>query len=197
MAGVDRCEGIRSDIELMLAAQGDSADAFEALYQRYYRKLQNFFCAMGRNPALAEDLCHETFLRVWKLRKRYAATGSFPAYLFTFARMVWFERCREAKRAQRDQTVQAGWYAEAEQNKGGSPQFSAERGELSALLDQAMNELPEDQKMAFVLRVVDGLPLEDIAKVMQCPVNTVRSRKLLAVRKLRELLGDVLLAMRD
>jgi len=61
----------------------------------------NFFYGMSRSAQMSEDLCQETFLRVWKLRRKYAATGSFPAYLFAFARNVWLEQCREIKKRQR------------------------------------------------------------------------------------------------
>ena len=71
------------------------------------------------------------------------------------------------------------------------PDVRAELSELDAALGRALDALPEEQRTAFLLRTVQRMSLEDIARVMGCPVNTVRSRKLLAVKKLRELLAAV------
>ena len=98
-SGLNSCERA-PDTTLMLRVRWGDERAFVELYRRYHRKLMDFFYGMSRNAQTAEDLCQETFLRVWKLRRRYAATGSFPAYLFAFARNVWLERCRETKRRQ-------------------------------------------------------------------------------------------------
>ena len=56
----------------------------------------------------------------------------------------------------------------------------------------ALDGLPTEQRMAFVMRAIEGLSIEEIASAMQCPVNTVRSRKLLAVKKLRGVLKGLL-----
>jgi RNA polymerase sigma-70 factor (ECF subfamily) len=91
-----------SDCALMLRARRNDVDAFECLYERHHARLQHFFHALcarsrGAGPAqTAEDLCHETFLRIWRLRMRYRVTGTFAAYLFGVARNVWREHCRRA-----------------------------------------------------------------------------------------------------
>jgi len=76
------------DVALMLRVRHGDTCAFEELYHRYIRRLLNFFYAMGRDVQQAEDLAHETFLRVWRQRTKYAATGTVPSYLFAFARFV-------------------------------------------------------------------------------------------------------------
>jgi RNA polymerase sigma-70 factor (ECF subfamily) len=72
------------------------------------------------------------------------------------------------------------------------PDESASRSELEERILAALAELPDEQRMVFVMRTIQGLALDDIAAVLQCPVNTVRSRKLLAVKKLREALKGLL-----
>ncbi|MBI2433605.1 MAG: sigma-70 family RNA polymerase sigma factor [Candidatus Hydrogenedentes bacterium] len=188
----------RSDIALMARVrQGDMA-SFEELHGRYQRKLLNFFFGLSHNPSTANDLCQETFLRLWKIRQRYRATGSFPGYLFAVARMVWLERCRAQARLQRlglrePLDVETLQCARTEV----TPCDCAERAELARSLQQALDQLPEEQRIVFVLRAVRGLSLEDIAETLDCPVNTVRSRKLLAVKKLRHLLAHVFGAARE
>jgi RNA polymerase sigma-70 factor (ECF subfamily) len=193
MSGFDALEQM-PDTELMLRVQWGSERAFAELYGRYFRRLLDFFYAMTRDVHLAEDLCHETFLRLWRLRVRYTASGAFAAYLFTVARHIWLERRRAARKewklgvAQRTEDEPGrrapGWPS--------TPDEEAHRAEIGARILSALEQLPEEQRMAFVLRTVQGLSLDEIAQVMQCPVNTVRSRRLLAIQRLREALQGLL-----
>ncbi len=183
------------DVALMLRVRQDDESAFEQLYKRYVRKLVDFFYAMGRDIQQAEDLAHETFLRVWRQRAKYAATGSVQAYLFAFARFIWLERCRKFRRVRMWGLVSLRENIEEAQLAVASgdshPDVRAGRAELEAAIFAALERLPDEQRMAFVLHEIQGLSNDDIAAVMQCPLNTVRSRRILAVRKLRETLERV------
>lgn len=182
------------DTELMLKVREGDDSAFAELYARYSRKLLDFFYGMSRDPLLAEDLCLETFARIWHLRRKYAATGSFPAYLFTCARNIWLEKCRYLGRQWKLGSARSIEADEIEIIAGiaSRPDESASRSELEERILAAIAELPEEQRMVFVMRTIQGLSLDDIASVLQCPVNTVRSRKLLAIKKLRETLKGLL-----
>jgi len=187
-------DGQASDIELMLRVRCSDDRAFAELYHRYYTKLLNFFYGMSRTAQTADDLCQETFLRVWKLRQRYAATGSFPGYLFSFARNIWLERCREMTRRRKlgvRQEVDELWHGVPAPARD-YPDEAAARSELRERILDAVDRLPHEQRMVFVLRTIEGLSTEEIARVMECPVNTVRSRKLLAITKLRRALQGLL-----
>jgi RNA polymerase sigma-70 factor (ECF subfamily) len=178
----------------MLRVRWGDEHAFSELYHRYHRRVMNFFYGMTRSVQMSEDLCQETFLRVWKLRRKYAATGSFPAYLFAFARNVWLEQCREIKKRQRlgtRQNVDDGWQLVAA-GPSARPDTAAVRSEIEERIFDALDDLPVEQRMAFVMRAIEGLSIEEIASAMQCPINTVRSRKLLAVKKLRGVLKGLL-----
>jgi RNA polymerase sigma-70 factor, ECF subfamily len=181
------------DVDVMVRVQWGSERAFEEIYGRYNRRLLNFFYGMGRDPHKAEDLCHETFLRVWQLRVKYNPTGSFPAYLFTVARHIWLEQRRQDRKEWRIDFLLRGAAKAGESPAGlpvdfSAPDEQAMRTELSGRILDALDRLPEEQRMAFVLRTVEGLSLRDISAIMQCPVNTLRSRRLLAIKRLRELL---------
>lgn len=176
-----------SDPDVMLRVQWGNESAFAELYRRYYRRLLDFFFGMTRDVQLAEDLCHETFVRIWQLRARYSPSGSFPAYAFTVARYIWHEHIRRVCRQPRPVTGRDREELPDPAGEGG-PGELAYQSEIGAHVFDALEKLPEEQRMAFVLRTVNGLSLEQIAAIMQCPVNTVRSRRLLAIRRLRELL---------
>lgn len=174
--------------------QGDES-AFSEVYRRHYRKVLNFFHGLSRDPILAEELCLETFARIWQLRPRYAATGPFPAYLFSVARNIWLEKCRSFKAQGRLGVPISldGMDVELPAPVDCRPDEAAERSELETRLIRAIQELPDDQRMVIIMRMVERMSIEEIATVMQCPVNTVRSRRLLGLRKLREILRGVLL----
>ena len=180
-----------ADTELMLRVRDEDECAFEQLYRRYHRRLLDFFFGMCRNAHTADELCHETFARIWQVRRKYAATGSFPAYLFTFARNIWLEQCREYTKDRRLGIRQSfeDCIRELVAGPAGHPVEEASRSELAESIFAALEELPEEQRMVFVMRNIEGLGIDDIATIMQCPPNTVRSRKILAVRKLRESLS--------
>jgi len=182
------------DISLMRSVSTGDESAFAELYRRYNRKLLDFFFAMGRDPQVAEELASDTFARIWHVRCRYSATGSFPAYLFSFARHIWLEHCRRNRKVWK--LGQASDWAHAEPSlvalDAFRPDEAAATGELERHIAMAVDALPEEQRMVFVMRVVQRMPLDDIAIVMQCPVNTVRSRKLLALKRLRAALKALL-----
>ena len=181
------------DVVLMMRVRSGDESAFEALFNRYQRPLLNFFHGLSRNPCAARDLAQETFLRVWKIRKRYRASGSFPAYLFGVARMIWRESCRQEQKTWRlgaRQDEESLSHLKADDT--GCPAWQASRAELHRYLYAALDELPEEQRVVFILRSIDGLALEDIAGILDCPINTVRSRKILAVKKLRHLLESII-----
>ena len=190
-----------ADSELMLRVQWGSEFAFAELYRRYLGKLHRFFYGMGRgvlstrDASLADDLCHETFLRLWQLRARYTPTGSFPSYLFRVARNIWHERQRSTYR---DWRISTSLDTAANTEPAGSPltpEESAHHTEIQERVDEVLATLPEEQRMAFVLRSIDGLSLEEIAVIMECPVNTVRSRRQLALARLRAVLRGLFILL--
>lgn len=181
-----------TDVELMLDVSEGDEQAFGVLYDRYHRRVQDFFYGLARDPQSAADLCQETFFRIWRVRRRYAATGSFPSYLFTFARNIWLEHCRALRKVRRlgyRDSLESHWHA-LQIESAHEPDASARRAELRQYVFDALDELPDEQRMVFVLRNIDGLSLDEIATIMQCPVNTVRSRKLLAQKKIRDHLRE-------
>ncbi len=180
------------DITLMMRVRSGDVTAFEILHERYQRKLLNFFYGMSRHAPTAADLCQETFLRVWQVRRRYRASGAFPAYLFGIARMVWREHCRGRASEWRLRNT-SDWESQHEPRVAAtlSPDYLAMCDEAEGCILEALQNLSEEQRMVFVMRSIRGVSLADIAAAMDCPVNTVRSRKILGMKRLRRLLDRV------
>lgn len=170
-------------VALMLKVHDDDKDAFSRLYHVHYKRVVSFFYSLCRNAHTANDLTQETFLRIWKFRQRYAATGSFPSYLFSFARIVWLEQCRAQKRGKNEGPLQFAPPV--------GPDTYAGQSEAKEIIFEALEKLPPEQRMVIVLRDIEGLSPKEVASVMGCSVNTVRSRKILAMEKLRKALKGV------
>ena len=180
-----------SDIDLMLLVREDDDITFSTLYLRYHGRISNFCFGLSRNRAASSDMAQEVFLRIWKFRHRYSNTGSFAAYVFGFARNIWLEHCR-AKQKQFKIELLGALGNESDRfmaTRLPEPDSAAGHAEIHEHIFEALDTLPEEQRMVFVLRSIEGLSLDEVASVMQCPVNTVRSRQIIALKKLRRLLG--------
>lgn len=174
------------DIQLMLRVREGDEAAFEHLHARYQRRVIGFYWGLSRDAVTANELAQEVFLRIWQVRKRYKASGPFAAYLFAIARMIYLERQRKHARLAR---LSGAVAAENRCETGGGPGQTAMAAEMETAIFEAMAALPDEQRMAFLLHTVQGLPMEAVAASMDCPLNTARSRRILAVRKLRQALA--------
>ena len=176
-----------TDIMLMLSVREGDEAAFEVLHARYQARVLGFFWGLTHDAHAANELAQEAFLRIWQVRLRYKATGPFPAYLFAIARMVLMERRRKVARLSRLGERIAQWGGQAEPIR--PPDAYACDAETESALFAALDDLPEEQRMAFLLHEVQGLPMNEVAAALDCPLNTARSRRILAVRKLRQVLS--------
>jgi len=182
----------QSDVALMLRVSDGDEAAFRVLHDRYQHRVLGFFWGLTRDGHAANELTQETFLRIWRVRLRYAATGSFPAYLFAIARMIVLERRRDMARLGRlGASSGLECIADLADAQDAGPRAHAVSSEIGAAIFRGLESLPEEQRMAFLLHTVQGLSMEDVAAAMDCPLNTARSRRLLAVRKLRQILAPV------
>jgi len=179
---------VDGDVELMLRVRTGDRASFAVLYERHATRVHRFFRGLGVDGHASRDLGQETFLRIWQHRARYAATGSFPAYLLTFARFVWLEHCRQLRKPGRRAAPVDDFIDRLCDGRLSRPDERALGNEIGESLNAALSALPDEQRMAFVLQSIHRLSADEAASVMQCPVNTARSRKVLAIKKLRELL---------
>lgn len=172
--------------------QGDVA-AFEELVSRHEKPLWNFLRRLVRDPATAEDLLQETFMRVIKSAPEWKPTAKFSTWLYTIGRNLCIDHAR-SKVKQRVQSLdgsRGGQEPEsglAERIPGCS--MSGETAtltrELAAALDRAIQALPEAQREVFVMREVLDLSFAEIAEAVGASEPTVKSRMRYALERLRE-----------
>jgi RNA polymerase sigma factor (sigma-70 family) len=164
-------------------ASGD-AQAFEALYRCFYPRLRRFLERMMRRPQLVEEILNDTMLVVWRKAHTYNLRSKVSTWIFAIA----FRRALKALSRVDDPVV-------FDAEEGTNPANSGPEGELMAhqlrrLLSHAMTSLPAEQRAVIELTYYQGCAYREIAEIMGCPIDTVKTRMFHARRKLRALLAS-------
>jgi len=180
---------------MLRAASGDS-DAFGLLLDRHHQRALDLAMHLTGDVEWARDATHESFLRLLRAAHRYEARGSFRGYLFTVLRNVVRETARRHARRREDplETLPESALGSAIP-VGSRPPTPAEVFEARRRHDRlqaALQQLSLDLRTVFVLSAIEGLPYREIARICNCPLGTVASRKHEAVVKLRKLLEGVI-----
>jgi len=161
---------------------------FERLALEHIDALYNFAVYLTRNPPEADDLVQETYLRAFRFADRFTPGTHLRAWLFQILRNTFltFYRLRERESALAEDGVPA-WDAPMFHD---APEESSGAVEAHTDLERALRRLPEEFRTVLLLAEVEGMPLEEVARVMECPVGTVKSRIFRAKERLRALLRD-------
>lgn len=179
-----------SDEELMNSVVDDDDCAFEELFHRYKRRLFNFFYALDLNVEEAQDCVQETFLKLWQNRMQFVNRGRFSSYMFQIAKNHFLDRKRNQKSHMGPQRIAINNQTESLPlvSLSGNGYARTILKEIRDAVSDAMSHLPETQRIVYVLSEEQRLSYKEIADILECPVGTVSSRKVEAVKKLRTLL---------
>jgi len=169
------------DAALMLRAkQGDTA-AFEQLVNKYKQPVMNVVYRMLHDATEAEDIAQNVFVQVHKSAGRYEVSSKFSTWLFTIARNLCLNELRRRSRHPADsmeathpEQEDQPWQ-QFEDKKTFSPPETLLHGELERKIEEALAELPENQRTAILLCRQDELSYEDIAKVLECSLSATKS----------------------
>lgn len=164
--------------------EGDPA-ALATLYRRHATPLVAHLERLLGTRADAEDVLHETFLRIFEGRGTYRARARFRAWLFTVGTHIALDRLRQRRRhdALARFALEATTPAPAR-----DPGREMERRELADRVEAALADLPPEHAMAFHLRVREAFSYREIAEMCGAPEGTLRSRVHHAVSRIRRML---------
>nr|WP_231617383.1 sigma-70 family RNA polymerase sigma factor [Novipirellula aureliae] len=187
------------DVRLMLRVKEDDAGAFEELVRRYEARLVRLMHALGPRHDLAEDLAQETFLRVYRSRKRYEPGAKFSTWLFTIAGNVArnakrsVSRRREVSEVDAPRTENAASDAQmlastALEASGLMPTRLVEGDERAEIVRVAVSSLSDRQRMALMLSRFENLSYAEIAETMDLTPKAVKSLLSRARVNLKEIL---------
>ena len=184
----------KSDTELMLDFQKGHEQAFAELVERYRLPLLNFFYRLSWDRQTAEDCCQEVFCRVFRRRKEYVPTASFPTYLYRIGKNLWIDRYRARRNAPEMASLDAevgdgGQTLGAAVDAGSAdPSRGAETRDELRCVRRALDALAPELRETLVLVKYQGLKYAEAAEVLGVPVGTVRSRIHAAIEQVRSLL---------
>jgi len=174
-------------------AEGNLA-AFRLIVDRYQRPLLNFISRYLGDWAAAEDVAQEVFLRVFKAAKDYKPQAKFKTWLFTIATNLCLNEIRDNKIkptfADVTNLSEAEYPVAAPDNF--SPLKAVEKGELSTAVRKAIRNLPENQRIAILLRQYDEFSYSEISKIMGLSISAVESLIQRARQSLKKTLSPYL-----
>jgi RNA polymerase sigma-70 factor (ECF subfamily) len=181
-----------SDESLMMRYGRGDAAAFELLYRRHEMRIWRYLKRNVGNPATADELMQEVWFAVARDAPHYAPSARFTTWLFTIAHNRMIDSVR-ARRRQADAPTADEPEPMIEQLAGdpsAGPLAAAVARDQADALIRAFEELPGEQREAFLLQVEGDLSVEEIAVITGSSFETTKSRLRYARAKLRELLKE-------
>ncbi len=169
------------DRELMARVKEGEQTALELLFARWEGRVFAFFYRLGGPPDRLGDLAEEVLVSVYRQRHRYDPNRAFAPWLYGIARLVWKDHLRRRRREEPHCALLE--FARSSAREPGPAEVAEGREEV-AVLRQAIEQLPGEQRIIFVLRHFEGLAYEEIAEALQVPLGTVKWRLHEAVRRL-------------
>lgn len=165
-----------------LVAAGDR-HAFDMLYRAYFPRLTRFLGRMTRSTSLIEEIVNDAMLVVWQKAASFDHSCKLSTWVFAIAYRKACKALHALDEARPDDAD--SWQGDP----GRQPERLFEQACLGLALDAALDTLPVAQRAAFQLTFYHDMGYAEIAKVMECPVNTVKTRLFHARRRLATLLA--------
>ncbi len=170
-----------SDLSLVRRVQRGDKGAFDVLVLKYQHKLVKLVTRYVRNPAEAEDIAQEAFIKAYRALPQFRGDSAFYTWLYRIAintaknAVVSRERSPVDYNFDRD-SIDESYDMQGRLKDAETPEGLVLTDEIRHTVNAAIEQLPEDLRTAIVLRELEGLSYEQIAGTMGCPVGTVRSR---------------------
>lgn len=169
-----------SDEQLMVAVQSDQLDKLNVLFERYQKKIYNYFLKSTLDLEDSSDLTQNVFIRVMKYRKSYKAEHSFQFWIFQIARNQLKDHFRKLK-------VHRDTFNPADVMPDRAEYEDPDRYEQEEKLHRALNKLPEEKRELLVLSKFQGMKYEQIAELRAVSVSAIKVQVHRTIKQLRDL----------
>lgn len=169
------------DQQLVERAQRGDKHAFELLVAKYQRRLLRLISRLVRDPAEAEDVAQEAFIKAYRALPQFRGDAAFYTWLYRIgvntAKNFLVSNGRKAPTSTEKDAEEAETFEDAGQLRDiNTPESVLMSRQVAEAVNAAMERLPEALCTAVTLREIEGLSYDEIAEVMNCPIGTVRSR---------------------
>lgn len=177
-------EEVQSDTYLVERALDGDIAAFEKLVSRYQNKIIGYVGRMtDGDREEAEDITQETFIKAYRSLDSFRGQASFSTWLYKIATNLCIDRARTKKRRPQ-QAYSLDEPVDKDEEKGGreipdnryEPGKGVERDEMRALVRETVAEMPEKMRQVLIMCDLQGMPYEDISRILDVPLGTVKSR---------------------
>ena len=190
------------DRQLVERAQRGDKRAFELLVEKYQRKLGRLLARFIRDPAEVEDVTQEAFIKAYRALPAFRGDSAFYTWLYRIgintAKNYLMALGRRAPTSTEVEAGDAESFEDGEQLRDiNTPESMLLSAEIARTVNATIEELPEELRTAIQLREIEGMSYEDIARVMDCPIGTVRSRIFRAREAIAERLRPLLETRKD
>lgn len=181
--------------EIIALLKSGDHKAFEQLVKQYELKIYNTCLGFLQNETDAEDVCQEVFISVFRSIQNFKGQSKLYTWMYRIAVTNSLEFLRAKKRKKRFAFVENIFGDKSGEIKTEAlnfyhPGIQLENKERAAILFQAIDQLPEKQKTAFILNKIDDLSYAEIAEVMNLSYSAVESVLFRAKQNLQKLLGN-------
>jgi RNA polymerase sigma-70 factor (ECF subfamily) len=186
------------DVALMRRFQAGDELAFAQLVERHQQRVWNVAARYVGRGTDCEDLAQEVFLRVWRHRTRWQPTAKFTTWLYQITANLALNWIRDRKRRSmapldgRPSAAGAAAAIDPPHRGEPGPGAAAERAERAALVQAAIDALPENQRLAVLLFRQEGLAYQEVAEAMRLSLSAVKSLLNRAKSNLRKHLEPIL-----
>ncbi|MGH7771942.1 MAG: RNA polymerase sigma factor [Candidatus Binatia bacterium] len=163
------------DKDLIHKIQGGDQSSFNQLVVKYRNRVMGVATRMLGDPAEAEDLAQDVFVKVYHALGGFKGEALFSTWLYR----ITANSCLNHRRRRKREDQVTGGVDDPEPifaDGGANPHALLERKELKSFLERAIRALPEEQRMVLILRDIEGLSYEEIAGSLGLELGTVRSR---------------------
>ena len=191
-----------ADQQLVERAQHGDKRAFELLVEKYQRKLGRLLSRLIRDPGEVEDVTQEAFIKAYRALPSFRGDSAFYTWLYRIgintAKNYLVAMGRRAPTSTEVEAEDAEGYAEGELLRDiNTPESLLLSKEIAGTVNAAIESLPEELRSAIQLRELEGMSYEEIARMMDCPIGTVRSRIFRAREAIAERLKPLLDQAKD
>jgi len=173
---------VSDDARLLSRVSEGDLRAFEELYRAYHPRLKRFLANILRRPHLVDEVLNDTMMVVWRQPEKYNGKSKVSTWIYAIAYRKALKALRRRDEPIEDKT------ADARPSADPGPEQNVGQRQLQTLLLKAMGELSADHRAVVDLTYFHEIGYREIAELMDCPVDTVKTRMFHARRRLKAML---------
>jgi len=190
-----KVQPIVADAALVKRAKRGDLGAYDELVRRYQERIYSAMYHMTSNHEDATDLTQESFIKAYRALKSFKGNSSFFTWVYRIAINKAINFLKQRKQGRQMSLNDLDLNAEHDPDlvaliSDRTPRRQAALAELQVRLNEAMQRLSEPHRLVVTLHDIEGLPHEEIGRIMDCNVGTVRSRLFYARQQLQAFLAD-------